>query len=95
MINTTSYQIYRCIGSKVILEFYLALQFWYSMILVGFDKSKLDLIGENRENLFKKSVQRISVLTRNHRFVVLPSSVKSVDGWLMVGRWSVDGQSVG
>ena len=43
MINTTFYQIYRCIGSKVILEFYLALQFWYSMILVRFDKFKLDL----------------------------------------------------
>ena len=33
-------------------------------------------------------------LTRNHRFVVLPSAVKSVDGWLMVGRWSVDGRLV-
>ena len=32
--------------------------------------------------------------TRNQRFVVLPSSVKSVDGWLMVGRWSVDGRLV-
>ena len=32
--------------------------------------------------------------TRNHRFVVLPSSVKSVDDRLMVGRWSVDGRLV-
>ena len=36
--------------------------------------------------------------TRNHRFVVLPSSVKSVDGrlvdgWLVDG-WLVDGRSV-
>ena len=30
-------------------------------------------------------------ITRNHRFVVLPSSVKLVDGRLMVGQWSVDG----
>ena len=34
----------------------------------------------------------ITFETRNHRFVVLPSSVKSVDGRLMVGRWSVDGR---
>ena len=27
-------------------------------------------------------------------FVVLSSSVKSVDGWLMVGQWLVDGQSM-
>ena len=37
---------------------------------------------------------KITLLTRNHKFVVLPSSVKSVDGWSMVGRWSVDGRLV-
>ena len=42
---------------------------------------------EKKQNHFK-------IVTRNHRFVVLPSSVKLVEGWLMVGQWLVDGRLV-
>ena len=51
-----------------------------------------------RNQLYIGRFVQIWYVTRNHRFVVLPSSVKSVDGWLVDGRsvdgWSVDGWSV-